>query len=77
MIYGDLIELYAEVLTTLGQYGIKTTDVESLPVFIEYKELKSRGFKMTFIAEFLSQKYRLSVAGVYRVIKRFNRTIKQ
>lgn len=75
MIYGDLIERYAEVLTLLGSYGITPTDVKALPVFTEYKELKSRGFKMTFIAEYLAQKYRLSVAGVYRVIKRFNRTI--
>lgn len=72
----DLIRENKELLTLLESNGINPHDVSYLHIVDEYTTMKDRGFKVTFAIQFLSEKYGVSVANLYRAIRRFNSTIK-
>ena len=52
------------------------SDVKYLDMYSEYEKMMAKSLKVTYIVEHLSDKYNVSVAQVYRIIKRLKRTIK-
>lgn len=72
----ELIKISKDILKALSQNDIKTTDVKHLKLYSEYETMIAKRLKVTYIVEHLSEEYGVSVAQVYRIIKRFKRTIK-
>lgn len=72
----ELIKISKDTLKALSQNDIKTTDVKHLKLYSEYEAMIAESLKVTYIVEHLSDKYGVSVAQVYRIIRRFKRTIK-
>lgn len=72
----EILKISKEILEMLSENGIKTTDVKHLKLYSEYETMIAKRLKVTYIVEHLSEEYGVSVAQVYRIIKRFKRTIK-
>lgn len=71
----DLIRGNIEVLALMERNGLSPSDIDYLPIVDEYEIMKLRGFKVTFAVEYLAQKHHVSVASLYRAVKRLNSTI--
>lgn len=72
----EILKISKEILEILSENDIKTTDVKHLKLYSEYETMIAKRLKVTYIVEHLSEEYGVSVAQVYRIIKRFKRTIK-
>ncbi len=72
----EILKISKEFLEMLSENDIKTTDVKHLKLYSEYEAMIAKSLKVTYIVEHLSEEYNVSVAQVYRIIKRFKRTIK-
>jgi len=72
----EILKISKEILEMLSENDIKTTDVKHLKLYSEYEAMMAKSLKVTYIVEHLSEEYGVSVAQVYRIIKRFKRTIK-
>lgn len=72
----EILKISKETLKMLSENDIKTSDVKHIELFSEYETLLTQNMKVTYIVEYLSEKYNVSVAQVYRIISRLKRTIK-
>ena len=70
------MKISSDTLYLLSENDIKMSDVKYLDMYSEYEKMMAKSLKVTYIVEHLSDKYNVSVAQVYRIIKRFKRTIK-
>ncbi len=71
----DFIRLHKEMMNLLSNYEIKMDDFKYIEMFEDYDAMVKEGNKISYIVSYLSDKYRLSEASVYRVLKRFKATI--
>lgn len=71
----DFIRLHKEMMNLLSNYEIKMDDFKYVEMFEDYDAMVKEGNKISYIVSYLSDKYRLSEASVYRVLKRFKTTI--
>lgn len=71
----DLIRDNRELLVIMERNGLAPTDIDYLPIVEEYEDMKLRGFKVTFSVEYLAHKHHVSVASLYRAVRRLNSTI--
>ena len=72
----ELMKISSDTLYLLSENDIKMSDVKYLDMYSEYEKMMAKSLKVTYIVEHLSDKYNVSVAQVYRIIKRLKRTIK-
>ena len=72
----ELMKISSDTLYLLSENDIKMSDVKYLDMYSEYEKMMAKSLKVTYIIEHLSDKYNVSVAQVYRIIKRLKRTIK-
>ena len=70
------MKISSDTLYLLSENDIKMSDVKYLDMYSEYEKMMAKSLKVTYIIEHLSDKYNVSVAQVYRIIKRLKRTIK-
>lgn len=70
------MKISSDTLYLLSENDIKMSDVKYLDMYSEYEKMMAKSLKVTYIVEHLSDKYNVSVAQVYRIIKRLKRTIK-
>lgn len=68
----DYICSVKSVLKTLEKLNLRPEDAGYIAMFEEYKEMKVRGDKITYIAESLSAKYGIKPRKFYYIIKKFN-----
>ena len=71
----DLVKISKSLLKTLSKLDIKMDDYQYVDMFDEYEEMVNNGDKVSYIVTFLSQKYKISEASIYRLIRRFKNTI--
>ncbi len=57
----------------LIKLGIKQDDVRYIDLYSEFKEMKNRGEKTTYVVLYLANKYSVCERKVYDVIKRFGK----
>ena len=72
----ELMKISSDTLYLLSENDIKMSDVKYLDMYSEYEKMMAKSLKVTYIVEHLSDKYNVSIAQVYRIIKRLKRTIK-
>lgn len=70
------MKISSDTLYLLSENDIKMSDVKYLDMYSEYEKMMAKSLKVTYIVEHLSDKYNVSVAQVYRIIKRLKHTIK-
>lgn len=75
MLVVEIVKIGAEMLKLLSKYDIRTDDYEHLPLYEDYAKMLENGDKVTYIVSTLSEKYGIGEATIYRIIKRFSRTI--
>lgn len=71
----DLVKISKGILKLLSNLDVKIDDYKYVDLFDEYETMAKNGDKISYIVTFLSQKYNISEASVYRLIKRFKNTI--
>lgn len=76
MILIELIKISRDILKTLSDFDIKTDDVKYVDLYCDYEKMVNRGEKVTYIVELLAQRYDVSTAKVYRIIRKFKRAVK-
>lgn len=70
----DLVKISKGILKLLSNLDVKIDDYKYVDLFDEYETMAKNGDKISYIVTFLSQKYNISEASVYRLIKRFKNT---
>lgn len=68
----DVLKSNKELLSLLRKNDVDVGDIDNIPIVEAYLDMKRRGFKVTFTVEYLSDKHCVSVANIYRAIKRLN-----
>ena len=71
----ELVKISKGILKLLSNLDVKIDDYKYVDLFDEYETMAKNGDKISYIVTFLSQKYNISEASVYRLIKRFKNTI--
>ena len=72
----EMLSLCQELIGRMKANNIKVEDVEYLPLFEEYRSMKERGEKVTYIMTYLSEKHNVSERTLYRVFALFMRECK-
>ena len=72
----DLIKISKDLLKSLSEIGVKTSDFRFIGMYNEYKELLDDGLKKEYIKSHLSNKYKVSESTIFRVISRLDKHIK-
>ncbi len=71
----ELLEVMRSGLESMAANGIEARDIRYLDMFREYIRLKGEGHKYIYIVHYLSQQYDVSEVTVYRVVKKFNKSM--
>lgn len=71
----DLVNLCGEILKLLSKYDIKVSDYKYTDLFPEYASMAEKGYKVSYIVAILSEKYEISEASVYRILRRFRKPV--
>lgn len=75
MSIADFIKLHKEMMNLLSKYDIRMEDFKYVDLYDDYTSMLKEGYKVSYIVCYLSDKYSISEASVYRVLKRFKITI--
>ncbi len=67
----EVINFNKELLKNIQTAGIRLEDIRYIDLFSEYKDMKTRGEKVTYIVAALAVRYRISERKVYDIIRRF------
>lgn len=59
----------------LGEVAPKLHLIAYLDLFKEFKQLKKEGYKVSYLAATLSDKYNISERNFYKIIRRFNEPV--
>ena len=65
----EAIKFNLEVLNRLISAGFKTEDCRFIALYADYKHMRSKGEKVTYIISALAVKYSVSERKVYSIIK--------
>ena len=60
------------LLATMNRNGVSADDIMYLDMFYEYRSMLAEGRKETEIRDLLSNKYKISVSAIKRVMKHLN-----
>lgn len=71
---GDFVKISSGVLEILSKNDIKTEDYKYIELFKEYERLAADS-KVSYAVAVLAEKYNISEASVYRILRRFRKTI--
>ncbi|MEI3469530.1 MAG: hypothetical protein V8Q76_12945 [Bacteroides intestinalis] len=67
----EILNLNRELLKIFRKVGIRLEDVQYIDLYNEYRELQSKGNKVSYIVAVLADRYGISERKVYSLIKRF------
>lgn len=67
----EILNLNKELLKIFRKVGIRLEDVQYIDLYNEYRELQSKGNKVSYIVAVLADRYGISERKVYSLIKRF------
>lgn len=72
----EIIKMNEQLFKLMRKNSIDTGDVQYLALFEEYKRMKAKKHKVSYIVCFLSDKYDVTERGIYKIIKRFGERVK-
>lgn len=72
----EIIKMNEQLFKLMKKNSIDIGDVQYLALFEEYKRMKVKKHKVSYIVCFLSDKYDVTERGIYKIIKRFGERVK-
>ena len=72
----EIIKMNEQLFKLMKKNSIDIGDVQYLALFEEYKRMKAKKHKVSYIVCFLSGKYDVTERGIYKIIKRFGERVK-
>ncbi|MGM9777148.1 MAG: hypothetical protein ACI3ZD_02290 [Prevotella sp.] len=72
----EIIKMNEQLFKLMRKNSIDIGDVQYLALFEEYKRMKAKKHKVSYIVCFLSDKYDVTERGIYKIIKRFGERVK-
>lgn len=72
----EIIKMNEQLFKLMKKNIIDIGDVQYLALFEEYKRMKAKKHKVSYIVCFLSDKYDVTERGIYKIIKRFGERVK-
>lgn len=72
----EIIKMNEQLFKLMKKNSIDIGDVQYLALFEEYKRMKAKKHKVSYIVYFLSDKYDVTERGIYKIIKRFGERVK-
>jgi len=72
----EILKMNEQLFKLMRENGIETSDVQYIYLYEDYKRMKAKKHKVSYIVCFLSEKYEITERGIYKIIKRFGERIK-
>lgn len=76
MTHYELLKCGESICRKMSENGVKADDVRHLQMFEDWTRLRKEGHKVRYIQVYLSEQYGVGEATVFRIAKRFERTLK-
>lgn len=73
----DFIKISKETMKLLSDYDIRMGDFKYINLYSDYEDIVSQGGKVSYAVAVLAGKYDISEASIYRILRRFRRTIEK
>lgn len=67
----EILALNQQLLEQLAELNISVTDIRYIGMYREHSKMIKEGHKVTYVNEYISQKYGVDRATIYRINKRF------
>lgn len=71
----ELLTFNRELLRKIHEAGIRPDDWKYTVLYADYRQMKDRGEKVTYIVSVLAVRYSVSIRQVYNLIGRFGEEI--
>lgn len=75
MIVADLVKISCEILKILSKYDIRVDDYVYIDLYSDYLNMAFDNQKTSYIVSVLAEKYNIGEASVYRILRRFKKSI--
>ncbi len=72
----DILKLYEGPIRIMIESGLNIKDVEHLALYEQYGEMKKKKHKVSYIVNYLGEKYNLTERAVYKIVDRMEKRIK-
>lgn len=72
----ELISTNQTLLKTMASNAINPKEAEYIDMMIEYKEMRAKRHKVTYVVCYLSQKYNLTERTVFSIVKKMSARVK-
>lgn len=72
----ELITMNQTLLKTMAQNAISPKEADYIDMMIEYKEMRAKHHKVTYVVCHLSQKYNLTERTVFNIVKKMSARVK-
>lgn len=72
----ELLKANKTLIDAMVSNSIDIRDIEYLQLYEEYREMKSKHHKVSYIVYHLSEKYGKSERGIYKIIDRMTKRVK-
>ena len=70
----ESLKLNEKLLLLLSTNGIEIKDINYLPLYEEYQQMKEEGEKVNYIVAKLAEHYDIGERTVWRLVKKFGET---
>lgn len=67
----EILDFNHNMLRIMRQAGIREDDYRYYPLFVDYRRMRSRGDKVTYIVAVLAERYHVSERKVYGLLRRY------
>lgn len=71
----EALTLSKPILDKMRQAGVKIDDVQYISMYEDYLSMKREGVKVSYIAEKLSEEYKIKPRKFFYIIKKFDSAI--
>ncbi len=71
----EALTLSKPILDKMRQAGVKIDDVQYISMYEDYRSMKREGVKVSYIAEKLSEEYKIKPRKFFYIIKKFESAI--
>lgn len=71
----EVLTLSKPILDKMRQAGVKIGDVQYISMYEDYQSMKREGVKVSYIAEKLSEEYKIKPRKFFYIIKKFDSAI--
>lgn len=72
----DILKLYEGPIRIMLECGLNIKDIEHLALYEQYCGMKKKKHKVSYIVNYLGEKYGLTERAVYKIVDRMEKRVK-